>query len=143
MFGDLKKKLHFLKKSQTNESVHEKHCLIEKFWLYICLLIMHENFGLHAYSEGCLLLGKLGYCMASSAGRARRGRQKVLLLLWLLVKDEVARYGPKVRGHSITTLTRGGRYSHLSNKRGGWNKCGGGAKNGKSLNVEGVININF
>ena len=35
-------------------------------------------------------------------------------------------------------------YSHLlSNKRGGWNKCGGGAKNGKSLNVEGVININF
>ena len=34
-------------------------------------------------------------------------------------------------------------YSHLSNKRGGWNKRGGGAKNGKSLNVEGVININF
>ena len=29
------------------------------------------------------------------------------------------------------------KYSHLSNKRGG------GAKNGKSLNVEGVININF
>ena len=58
---------------------------------------MHENSGLQAYSERCLLLGKLGYCMASSAGRARRGRQKVLLLLWLLVKDEVARYGPKVR----------------------------------------------
>ena len=34
-------------------------------------------------------------------------------------------------------------YSHLSNKCGGWNKGGGGAKNGKSLNVEGVININF
>ena len=34
-------------------------------------------------------------------------------------------------------------YSHLSNKRGGWNKRGGGAKNAKSLNVEGVININF
>ena len=33
--------------------------------------------------------------------------------------------------------------SHLSNKRGGWNKRGGGAKNGKSLNVEGAININF
>ena len=31
----------------------------------------------------------------------------------------------------------------ISNKRGGWNKRGGGAKNGKSLNVEGVININF
>ena len=28
---------------------------------------MHENSGLQAYSEGCLLLGKLGYCMASSA----------------------------------------------------------------------------
>ena len=27
-------------------------------------------------------------------------------------------------------------YSHLSNKRGGWNKRGGGAKNAKSLNVE-------
>ena len=103
----------------------KKNCLIEKIWLYICLLIVHENSGLQAYSERCLLLGKLGYCMASSAGRARRGRQKVLLLLWLLVKDEVARYGPKVRGHSITTLTRGGRYSHLSNKRGAWNKRGG------------------
>ena len=34
-------------------------------------------------------------------------------------------------------------YSHLSNKRGGWNKPGGGAKNAKSLNVEGVINIIF
>jgi len=34
-------------------------------------------------------------------------------------------------------------YSHLSNKRGGWNKRGGGAKNAKSLNVEGVINVNF
>ena len=27
-------------------------------------------------------------------------------------------------------------YSHLSNKRGGWNKRGGGAKFVKSLNVE-------
>ena len=27
----------------------------------------------------------------------------------LVVKDEVARYGPKVRGHSITTWTRRGR----------------------------------
>ena len=70
---------------------------------------MHENSGLQAYSERCLLLGKLGYCMASSAGRARRGRQKVLLLLWLLVKDEVARYGPKVIGHSITMWTKRGR----------------------------------
>ena len=33
--------------------------------------------------------------------------------------------------------------SHLSNKRGGWNKRGGGAKSAKSLNVEGVINIIF
>ena len=32
------------------------------------------------------------------------------------------------------------RYSHLSNKRGGWNKCGGGAKFAKSLNVEVGIN---
>ena len=31
-------------------------------------------------------------------------------------------------------------YSHLSNKRGGWNKRGGGAKNIKSINVEvGII----
>ena len=34
-------------------------------------------------------------------------------------------------------------YSHLSNKRGGWNKRGGVAKNRKSLNVEGVIKNNF
>ena len=32
-------------------------------------------------------------------------------------------------------------YSHLSNKRGGWNKCGGGAKVTKSLNVEVGINV--
>ena len=30
-------------------------------------------------------------------------------------------------------------YSHLFNKRGGWNKRGGGAKVAKSLNVEGGI----
>ena len=35
------------------------------------------------------------------------------------------------------------KYSHLSNKRGGWNKRGGGAKIAKSLNVERVINIIF
>ena len=29
--------------------------------------------------------------------------------------------------------------SHLSNKHGGWNKRGGGAKVAKSLNVEGGI----
>ena len=40
--------------------------------------------------------------------------------------------------HKLTKV-----YSHLSNKRGGWNKRGGGAKNAKSLNVEGVINIIF
>jgi hypothetical protein len=34
-------------------------------------------------------------------------------------------------------------YFYLSNKRGGWNKRGGGAKNAKSLNMEGVINVNF
>ena len=34
-------------------------------------------------------------------------------------------------------------YSHLSNKCEGWNKRGGGAKNAKPLNVEGVINISF
>ena len=27
-------------------------------------------------------------------------------------------------------------YSHLSNNRGGWNKCEGGAKVAKSINVE-------
>ena len=27
-------------------------------------------------------------------------------------------------------------YSHLSNSQGGWNKRGGGAKVGKSINVE-------
>ena len=32
-------------------------------------------------------------------------------------------------------------YSHLSNKRGSWNKRGGGAKNAKSPNIEGGINI--
>ena len=30
-------------------------------------------------------------------------------------------------------------YSHVSNKRGGWNKRGGGAKVAKSINVEGGI----
>ena len=29
-----------------------------------------------------------------------------------------------------------GKYSHLFNKRGGWNKRGGGAKVAKSINVE-------
>ena len=33
------------------------------------------------------------------------------------------------------------RYSHLSNKRGGWNKRGGGAKVAKSLTVEVGINV--
>ena len=32
------------------------------------------------------------------------------------------------------------QYSHLFNKRGGWNKSGGGAKVAKSLNVELGIN---
>ena len=32
-------------------------------------------------------------------------------------------------------------YSHLSNKRGAWNKRGGGAKVAKSLNVELGINV--
>ena len=32
-------------------------------------------------------------------------------------------------------------YSHLSNKRGGWNKHGGAAKFAKSLNVEVRINL--
>ena len=34
----------------------------------------------------------------------------------------------------------GGIYSHLFNKRGAWNKRGGGAKVAKSLNVELGIN---
>ena len=33
-------------------------------------------------------------------------------------------------------------YYHLFNSHGGWNKRGGGAKDAKSLNMEGVININ-
>jgi hypothetical protein len=32
-------------------------------------------------------------------------------------------------------------YSHLSNKRGGWNKRGGGAKFAKALNMEVGINV--
>ena len=32
-------------------------------------------------------------------------------------------------------------YSHLFNKRGGWNKHGGGAKFAKSLNVEVGIKV--
>ena len=32
-------------------------------------------------------------------------------------------------------------YSQFSNNRGGWNKCGGGAKVAKSLNVEVGINM--
>ena len=32
-------------------------------------------------------------------------------------------------------------YSHLSNKRGGWNKRGGGAKVAESLNEEVGINV--
>ena len=32
-------------------------------------------------------------------------------------------------------------YSHLSNKRGGWNKLRGGAKFAKSINVEVGINV--
>ena len=33
-------------------------------------------------------------------------------------------------------------HSHLSNKRGGWNKCGGGAKVAKSKNVEvGILQL--
>ena len=32
---------------------------------------------------------------------------------------------------------------HISNKRGGWNKRRGGAKNAKPAHVEGVINVNF
>ena len=33
------------------------------------------------------------------------------------------------------------KYSHLSNNCGGWNKCGGGAKVAKLINVEVGINI--
>ena len=32
-------------------------------------------------------------------------------------------------------------YSHLFNKRGGWNKRGGGAKVAKSLHMEAGINV--
>ena len=32
-------------------------------------------------------------------------------------------------------------YSHLSNKRGGWNRRGGSAKNAKLLNMEVGINV--
>ena len=34
-----------------------------------------------------------------------------------------------------------GPYSHLFNKRGGWNRRGGGAKVAKSLNVEVGMNM--
>ena len=32
-------------------------------------------------------------------------------------------------------------YSHLFNKRGGWNKCEGGSKNAKLLNMEIEVRI--
>ena len=36
------------------------------------------------------------------------------------------------------------RYSHLSNKRGAWNKRGGGAKVAKSVNVEaGILQLEY
>jgi hypothetical protein len=38
-------------------------------------------------------------------------------------------------------LSKPTRYSHLFNKRGAWNKRGGGAKDGKLLNVELGINV--
>ena len=35
-------------------------------------------------------------------------------------------------------------YSHLFNKRGGWNKRGGGAKGAKLMNVEvGILQLEF
>ena len=37
--------------------------------------------------------------------------------------------------------TRVSKYSHLFNKRGGWNRRGGGAKVAKLLNVEAGINV--
>ena len=53
----------------------------------------------------------------------------------------------KVKGvHWVysTCLSAGteSKYSHLSNKRGGWNKRGGGAKAAKSINVEvGILQL--
>ena len=41
----------------------------------------------------------------------------------------------------ITLLFANTIYSHLFNKRGAWNKHGGGAKVAKSLNVEVGINV--
>ena len=42
--------------------------------------------------------------------------------------------------NDCTALT----YSHLSNKRGAWNKRGGGAKVAKSVNVEaGILQLEY
>ena len=37
---------------------------------------------------------------------------------------------------TLFTFSDINRYSHLSNKRGGWNKRGGGAKAAKLMNME-------
>ena len=48
---------------------------------------------------------------------------------------------PPVFGQTVNPIsTRGADYSHLFNKRGVWNKRGGGAKVAKTLNVELGIN---
>ena len=46
----------------------------------------------------------------------------------------------KRMSEAIETDQPPGMYSHLFNKRGAWNKRGGGAKVAKSLNVELGIN---
>ena len=47
----------------------------------------------------------------------------------------------KLSKHSLNSLVEQTYYSHLSNKRGAWNKRGGDAKVAKSLNVEVGINV--
>ena len=53
--------------------------------------------------------------------------------------DDVRKYCTMAEKKSIQSGTA--TYSHLSNKRGGWNKRGGGAKVAKPLNVQVGINM--
>ena len=57
----------------------------------------------------------------------------------LFGKQNVFYYLALVLASYFTLVAYCIHYSHLFNKRGGWNKRGGGAKFDKSLNVEGGI----
>ena len=61
----------------------------------------------------------------------------VLIAYWKVVLCQECIADPLVYDLGLDS----GVYSHLFNKRGGWNKRGGDAKNAKPLNVEVAINV--